>query len=497
MAATIVNPRMFRNGNSVLMNTLIDNQPYLYPVKDLYILNDNIHLGTGAGGIGITPYIYQQTGSVAIGGYASQNYQGKYSVSVGYEAAQQYQSDYSVAIGYGAGQNNQGTGGAGSIAIGPNAGTNNQQYQSIAIGRNSGQINQQTNSIALGFNAAQQYQSDFSVAIGYDAGQNNQGTGGAGSIAIGPNAGKNGQQHQSIAIGPNAGQEDQQFQSIAIGLNSGQINQQYQSIAIGRNSGQINQQANSIALGFNAGLQNQGTTANPTAGYAVAIGYESGYFNQGDHTIAIGHQAGYNGQDDFSIVLNATSTSLNTSSTGGLFVKPVNRNENYDDFKMLRYNETSGEIVYSYPIPGVISMYGGTAAPMGHLLCNGTEVSRTTYSRLFDVIGTIYGAGNGTGTFNLPNLEGRVPVGLKATEPVFNALGNVGGTGAHTLTVNEIPAHTHSYENQSNSTSVQTPITGTDVADNVNVNQTTGSTGGGASHNNLQPYIVLNYIISY
>ena len=430
MAATIVNPRMFRNGNSVLMNTLIDNQPYLYPVKDLYLLNDNIHLGTGAGGIGVTPYIYQQTGSVAIGGYASQNYQGKYSVSVGYEAAQQYQSDYSVAIGY-------------------------------------------------------------------DAGQNNQGTGGAGSIAIGPSAGKNGQQHQSIAIGPNAGQEDQQFQSIAIGLNAGTNNQQYQSIAIGRNAGQINQQANSIAIGFNAGLQNQGTTATPTAGYAVAIGYESGYLNQGDHTIAIGHQAGYNGQDDFSIVVNATSTSLNTSATGGFFVNPINRNENYDDFKMLRYNETSGEIVYSYPIPGVISMYGGTAAPMGTLLCNGQEVSRTTYSRLFDVIGTIYGIGDNSTTFNLPNLQGRVPVGLKASEPVFNALGNFGGTGAHTLTVSEIPAHTHSYENQSNSTSVQTPVTGTDVADNVNVNQTTGSTGGGLAHNNLQPYIVLNYIISY
>lgn len=481
MAATIVNPRMFRNGNSVLTNTLIDNQPYLYPVKDLYILNNNIHLGTGAGGIGVTPYIYQQTGSVAIGGYASQNYQGKYCVSVGYEAAQQHQNDYSVAIGYEAGQNNQGTGGSGySIAIGPNAGQNDQQYQSIAIGINAGQIEQQ-------------YQ----------------------SVAIGPNAGQDNQQYQSVAIGPNAGQDNQGYQSIAIGPNAGQTGQGYQSISIGPNAGQINQQVNSVAIGFNAGYENQGTTFTPTSGYAVAIGYESGYQNQGDHTIAIGHQAGYSGQNDFSIVLNATDSSLNTSSTGGLFVKPINRNENYDDFKMLRYNETSGEIVYSYPIPGVISMYGGTAAPMGHLLCNGTEVSRTIYSRLFDVIGTIYGAGNGTGTFNLPNLQGRVPVGLKASEPVFSALGNIGGTGAHTLSVNEMPSHSHtitdtghshSYFNQPNSHEVAVSATTTGTADNVDVNQTTGTsttgitinnTGGGASHNNLQPYIVLNYIISY
>jgi microcystin-dependent protein len=412
-----ITPSNFKLGNSVLMNNVIDNQPYLYPVKDLYILNDNIHLGTGAGGIGVTSYIYQGTGSIAIGGYSSQNYQGKYSVSVGYEASQQHQGDYSVAIGYEAGQNNQGTGGSGY------------------------------------------------------------------SVAVGPNAGQNDQQTQSVAIGPNAGQ--------------------------------TNQQANSIAIGFNAGYENQGTTVTPTAGYAIAIGYEAGYSNQGDHTIAIGNQAGYNGQDDFSIILNATNSSLDTSSTGGFFVKPINRNENYDDFKMLRYNETSGEIVYSYPIPGVISMYGGTASPMGHLFCDGTEVSRTTYSRLFDVIGTIYGAGDNVNTFNLPNLQGRVPVGLKASEPVFNALGNVGGTGAHTLSVNEMPSHnhsitdpghTHSYFNQSNDHEVAVSLTTTDTADNVDVNQTTGSsstgitinnTGGGLAHNNLQPYIVLNYIISY
>jgi hypothetical protein len=49
-----ISPSNFKLGNSVLMNNIIDNQPYLYPIKDLYILNDNLHLGTGAGGIGVT-----------------------------------------------------------------------------------------------------------------------------------------------------------------------------------------------------------------------------------------------------------------------------------------------------------------------------------------------------------------------------------------------------------------------------------------------------------
>jgi microcystin-dependent protein len=172
-------------------------------------------------------------------------------------------------------------------------------------------------------------------------------------------------------------------------------------------------------------------------------------------------------------------------------------------------------MTWSHAIPGIISMYGGVNSPTGYLFCDGSAVSRSAYSRLFSVIGTIYGNGDGVNTFNLPNLQGRVPVGLKASEPVFNALGNIGGTGAHTLSESEMPVHnhsitdpghTHSYQNQSNDHQVAVSLTTTDTADNVNVNQTTGSsttgitinnTGGGLAHNNLQPYIVLNYIISF
>ena len=140
-------------------------------------------------------------------------------------------------------------------------------------------------------------------------------------------------------------------------------------------------------------------------------------------------------------------------------------------------------------------MYGGVNSPTGYLFCNGQAISRTTYSRLFSVIGTIYGNGDGVNTFNVPNLQGRVPVGLKPTETIFNTLGNIGGTGAHTLSIDEMPAHTHTYLGVNS----QNAASGVDnVAENApRPTETTSSTGGNQAHNNLQPYIVLNYIISF
>ena len=85
---------------------------------------------------------------------------------------------------------------------------------------------------------------------------------------------------------------------------------------------------------------------------------------------------------------------------------------------------------------------------------------------------------------------------MKSTEPIFDTLGNTGGTGAHTLDVSEIPAHTHTYLGVTGQ-GVLGGATDT-AADEANrPTETSGSTGGGLAHNNLQPYIVLNYIISY
>lgn len=92
---------------------------------------------------------------------------------------------------------------------------------------------------------------------------------------------------------------------------------------------------------------------------------------------------------------------------------------------------------------GAIMPYAGAAEPAGWLFCDGRAVSRTTYADLFAAIGTTYGAGDGSTTFNLPNLKGRVPVGFDSAQVEFDALGEAGGSKTHTLTAAELPSHAH------------------------------------------------------
>jgi microcystin-dependent protein len=105
---------------------------------------------------------------------------------------------------------------------------------------------------------------------------------------------------------------------------------------------------------------------------------------------------------------------------------------------------------------GSIIASAATSTPTGWLLCDGSAVSRTTYSSLFSAISTTYGSGNGTTTFNLPNLKGRIIVGLDASQTEFDTLGETGGSKAHTHTnssTGTAGAHTHAIDPPSTSTS--------------------------------------------
>lgn len=93
---------------------------------------------------------------------------------------------------------------------------------------------------------------------------------------------------------------------------------------------------------------------------------------------------------------------------------------------------------------GTILLFAGSSAPEGYLLCQGQEVSRSTYSDLFNVIQTLYGAGDGSTTFNIPDLRSRVAVGMDSADTEFNALGKTAGAKEHQLSTNEIPSHSHS-----------------------------------------------------
>lgn len=182
--------------------------------------------------------------------------------------------------------------------------------------------------------------------------------------------------------------------------------------------------------------------------------------------------------------------------------------------------------------PGMVSMTAASVAPDGWLLCDGRAVSRTTYPRLFSAIGTTYGAGNGSSTFNVPDLRTRVPVGRSAGDDDFGTLGQKGGEKEHTLTVAEMPSHTHTQNahNHTQNSHVHGPgansngfavhatggsgwnavlpiaatgeamfyrNTASATATNVAATATNQNTGGGGAHNNLQPYVTLNYIIAY
>ena len=145
---------------------------------------------------------------------------------------------------------------------------------------------------------------------------------------------------------------------------------------------------------------------------------------------------------------------------------------------------------------GIILPYGGATAPTtSWLLAQGQAISRVTYASLFALFSTIYGVGDGSTTFNLPNLSNNVPVG-KGSAP-FAILGNTGGEQAHTLITSEMPSHTHNLSTTT-FTGGLAPLNGMAGA-NTNLAGTfsgnTGLTGGDLPHNNLQPYITLNYIV--
>lgn len=191
----------------------------------------------------------------------------------------------------------------------------------------------------------------------------------------------------------------------------------------------------------------------------------------------------------------------------------------------------------SNPVPaGSIMAWASATAPQNWLVCDGSAVARAAYPALFAAIGTTYGLGDNATTFNLPDLRGRVPVGL-STDTEFNTVGKTGGAKTHTLTETEMPSHTHIQNSHNHTQDAHThantlqvkanvgdawtgqpnlddfPGSGGPIsATNVQVGSMTGSitaatatnqattatnqnTGGGGAHNNLQPYITITYII--
>lgn len=150
---------------------------------------------------------------------------------------------------------------------------------------------------------------------------------------------------------------------------------------------------------------------------------------------------------------------------------------------------------YVAPV-GAMILYAGSPAPEGWLLCDGTPVSRSTYSALFAAIGTLWGPGDGTATFHLPDLRGRAPIGAGQGGGLTNrSLGQAFGAETHRLTVAEMPSHSHSLRTVPEADLGGGYSGGGWFGDPTGV--TTNPTGGDQPHNIMQPSVVVNFIIKY
>lgn len=167
----------------------------------------------------------------------------------------------------------------------------------------------------------------------------------------------------------------------------------------------------------------------------------------------------------------------------------------------------------SEPFLAEVIMFAGNFAPRGWAFCQGQILSIAQNTALFSLLGTTFG-GNGQTTFALPDLRGRVPVGTGQGPglPSIN-LGQVAGEPTHTLIITEMPSHNHAAQAAGNSSSGDNASPGgntwatSTARDNLYVNAapnspmaantvTVGIAGGSQPHNNMQPYLGINFIIA-
>ena len=175
-----------------------------------------------------------------------------------------------------------------------------------------------------------------------------------------------------------------------------------------------------------------------------------------------------------------------------------------------QYNNLREDVSRAGPV-GSLVMWLTDTAPDGWLLCYGQAVSRATYAELFAVLGTTFGSGDGSTTFNLPDMRGRFPLGQddmggtaagNVTDAAADTIGGIGGEEDHVLTDAEVPPQSV--------TVVTDPNSGSDsgtqaiqqangslsiVTTNLDTIASYTTEGGGGAHNNMPPYITVNYII--
>ncbi len=176
-------------------------------------------------------------------------------------------------------------------------------------------------------------------------------------------------------------------------------------------------------------------------------------------------------------------------------------------------NKLAASAISAIMPSGSLMPYAGASAPNGYLLCDGAAISRSTYSALFALVGTTYGAGDGSSTFNIPDLRGRVIAGQDDMGGASanrltglsggvdgDILGGTGGDQKHDLTHLEsgLPAHAHTTQLRDTGPAGGGQLSGYQASAGSGAFFNTDSVAGAnaaSSHNNVQPTIILNYII--
>ena len=211
-----------------------------------------------------------------------------------------------------------------------------------------------------------------------------------------------------------------------------------------------------------------------------------GYYSDSEYYYFGAYQDKYSYQRN--VICISQDDSTNTMKIGNLYQSSTEPN-----------NWTVVDVSYSVAgadtVPvGTIIPYSGDTLRESYMVCDGRELSRVVYKELFDTIGTTYGSGDGSTTFNIPDLRHRVPVGLDTGNTKFDTLGKEYGEETHKLSISEMPAHTHGgkHGDFGQTSGLRGTLSNTDGEGAAVI---TGSTGGDQAHNNIQPSLTVNYMI--